>query len=217
MDHSANPPSHPELLDLLANEAAVHKFDMRWLLREIALSGTYQRSSLPPPGISEVPLNRLAVARLKPLGPEALAFSLAQATGLTNSERAGLGKNVNEAALYRRVSGQVAPLVRAFAGQAGAANEFEPTLDQALFLGNGPLLRGWLAPRTGNLLDRLNKLADVNALADEMYLSVLTRRPTDEERKELADYLKTPGKTRPAALQEYLWALLTSVEFRFNH
>src|SRR5262249_44921391 len=43
MDHSGNPPSHPELLALLADEAAAHKFDVRWLLREIALSKTYQR------------------------------------------------------------------------------------------------------------------------------------------------------------------------------
>jgi hypothetical protein len=40
--HADNPPSHPELLDLLASELAAHQFDMRWLLREIALSQTYQ-------------------------------------------------------------------------------------------------------------------------------------------------------------------------------
>jgi hypothetical protein len=217
MDHSANPPSHPELLDLLASEAAAHKFDLRWLLREIALSKTYQRGSTPSPSAAEAPANSLVVARLKPLAPEALGFSLAQATGLTDVERAALGKDPNEPALYRRLSGQVAPLIAAFAAQPGAAQEFEPALDQALFLANGPLLRGWLAPRTGNLADRLNKLADGNAVAEEMYLSVLTRRPTTEERKELADHLKTSGKSRPAALQEYLWALLTSVEFRFNH
>ena len=37
-DHSANPPSHPELLNLLANEFAAHKFDVKWLVREIAMS-----------------------------------------------------------------------------------------------------------------------------------------------------------------------------------
>jgi hypothetical protein len=217
MDHSANPPSHPDLLELLANEAAVHKFDLRWLLREIALSKTFQRGGTQPPGAAEAPVNSLAVARLKPLAPEALAFSLAQAAGLTDVERAALGKKANEPALYARLSGPVAPLINAFAGPPGSAQEFEPTLDQALFLANGPLLRSWLAPRTGNLADRLSKLSDVNAVAEEMYLSVLTRRPTDEERKELADHLKTSGKDRAAALQEYLWALLTSVEFRFNH
>src|SRR5262249_23541746 len=146
---------------------------------------TYQRSNTPSPGAAEAPANSLAVARLKPLAPEALAYSLAQATGLTDVERAGLGKKANEPTLHARLSGQVARLVTAFAAQPGTAQEFEPTLDQALFLANGPLLRGWLAPRAGNLADRLNKLTDFNSVAEEMYLSVLTRRPTAEERKEL--------------------------------
>ena len=50
-----------------------------------------------------------------------------------------------------------------------------------------------------------------------MYLSVLTRLPSDEERKDLTGYLKTPGKARATALQEVMWALMTSAEFRFNH
>jgi hypothetical protein len=216
MDHEGNPPSHPELLDLLADEVAAHKFDVRWLLRELALSKTYQRSSTPGESVGEVEPHSFAVANLKPLAPEALAFSLARAAGLTDAERAALGKSPTEAALYGRVSPQVAPLVTAFAGQPGSA-EFEPTLDQVLFLSNGPLLRGWLAPRPGNLVDRLSKLTDADAVAEEAYLAVLTRRPTAEERKELADHLKQPGKARVVALQEFVWALLTSVEFRFNH
>ncbi len=217
MSHDGNPPSHPELLDLLAAEVAAHQFDVRWLLRELALSQTYQRSSAPRDGGPVPKPETFAVAALKPLSPEALAFGLAQAAGLTDVERAALGKRASEAELYARVSRQVAPLVTAFAGQPGATQEFEPTLAQALFLSNGPLLRGWLAPRAGNLVDRLGKLSDAGAVAEEAYLSVLTRRPTEDERKELADHLNQPGKARAAALQEFAWALLTSVEFRFNH
>lgn len=41
--HTDNPPTHPELLDLLANEFAAMNFDMRAFLRELALSRAYQR------------------------------------------------------------------------------------------------------------------------------------------------------------------------------
>jgi hypothetical protein len=82
---------------------------------------------------------------------------------------------------------------------------------------NSPVLRGWLAPRNGNLVDRLGKLKDDGAVAEEVYLSVLTRRPTTEERNEVLAYLKTPNKARQSALQEIVWALVTSAEFRFNH
>ena len=43
MDHPANPPSHPELLDVLADDIASRKFDIRGFLRELALSDTYQQ------------------------------------------------------------------------------------------------------------------------------------------------------------------------------
>ena len=42
--HSDNPPSHPELLQTLADEFVAMRFDLREFLRQIALSDTYQRS-----------------------------------------------------------------------------------------------------------------------------------------------------------------------------
>ncbi|HEX4590700.1 MAG TPA: DUF1549 domain-containing protein, partial [Gemmataceae bacterium] len=49
-DHSDNPPTHPELLDRLADEFAAMKYDIRAFLKELALSKTYQRSFDLPPG-----------------------------------------------------------------------------------------------------------------------------------------------------------------------
>lgn len=215
-DHAGNPPSHPELLDVLVDEAVKHKFDLRYLLREIALSQTYQRSSSAKAGV-EVPPRSYAVAPLKPLAPEALAFSLHQATGMTDAERKALAKTLNETTLYTRVAPQVQPLITLFAGQPGVPQDFEPTLEQALAMANGPVLRGWLTTRGGALVDRMQLMKDVNAMTDELYLSVLTRKPSDDERKEITGYLSAAGKDRIAAIQEVVWALLTSVEFRFNH
>ena len=97
MDHSANPPSHPELLKLLADDIAAHKFDMRDFLRELALSQTYQRSSEQPSSDKEAEPTSYTVASLKPLTPEQLAWSLMQATGLTDAERQAVGQNAKEA------------------------------------------------------------------------------------------------------------------------
>jgi hypothetical protein len=217
MDHPANPPSHPELLALLADEAAATKFDVRHLLREIALSQTYQRSSEVPEHVNEPSPKSLAAARLKPLTPEQLAWSVMQATGFADAERKALGKGATEPALHGRLSAAGAPLVAAFAGPAGEAETggFEATLAQTLLLANGNLVRGWLAPRAGNLVDRLGKLTDSDAVAEELYLSVLTRRPIPEERRDVAEYLKKGD--RAAALQDLAWALIASAEFRFNH
>src|SRR5262249_21302536 len=40
-----NPPSHPELLDLLAREFVAHRFDLKFLVRAVIASRTYQLSS----------------------------------------------------------------------------------------------------------------------------------------------------------------------------
>lgn len=210
MDHPGNPPSHPELLDLLAQDIAARKFNMREFLREVALSEAYQRSSELPSGSVAKGASPFAAAVLKPLTPEQLAFSLMQATGVTDAARQALGKGATEAAVYGRLAGNVAPFVRAFGSPAGTAQSFDPSMDQALFLANGPTVRGWL--KGGGLLGRLKKLSG-DAVAEELYLSVLTRLPDAEERKEVSEYLaKSNGD-----VAELAWALLASTEFRFNH
>ena len=83
MWHAANPPSHPALLKLLADSLHEHGYDLRFLLRELALTKTYQRSSQSRRGAEAVNEDRFAVALLKPLSPEQFAWSMMQATGLT--------------------------------------------------------------------------------------------------------------------------------------
>jgi hypothetical protein len=219
LDHSENPPSHPKLLSLLADEFANGKYDIKHFLREVALSKTYQRSSELPKGVKEIPAESFAVANLKPLSPEQLAWSLMQATGVIDGQPLALGKRLNEQTLSASLSGYVVPFVKIFGGRPGQPETgyFRSTLEQTFFLTNGPLLRSWLTPRKGYLTDRLASLANADPVAEELYLSVLTRRPSADERKDIADYLKGRNRDRPAALQEIAWAVLASAEFRFNH
>jgi hypothetical protein len=104
-----------------------------------------------------------------------------------------------------------------FASRPGEAQDaFTATLDQTLFLKFSPTIRGMVAVRAGNLTDRLIKLADADALADELFMSVFSRRPTTDERHDVSDSLKGT-KDRTAAITELVWALVASAEFRFNH
>jgi hypothetical protein len=216
-DHSANPPSHPELLDVLADEFAAHKFDVKWFLREIALSKTYQRSSAAVPGAKELGPDRFAVAPLKPLSPEQLAYSVLQATGYADAERLALGANPDDTALHARLAPQAAPFITVFGGNPGQPEEkFAATLDQTLFLKHGGTIRNLIAQRPGSLLDRVMKLDDPSAVADELFISVLTRHPAPDERKDVVEALKAVPDRR-AALAEIVWAMIASAEFRFNH
>ena len=58
---------------------------------------------------------------------------------------------------------------------------------------------------------------DAGAIAEELYLSVLSRRPAPQEQKVIGDFLSRHEADRATALPELAWALLSAAEFRFNH
>ena len=123
-----------------------------------------------------------------------------------------------EESVHDQLQGNVAPFVRQFAAAAGQPQDaIEPTVHQALFLSNGRQVQSWLAASNGNLIGRLAAKADATAVAEELYLSLYSRRPSTEDRADVAQYLNERGKERVPALQELAWAMLTSTEFRFNH
>ncbi|WP_076350375.1 DUF1553 domain-containing protein [Paludisphaera borealis] len=246
--HGDNPPSNPELFDLLAERIAAMKYDVKAFLRELALTRAYQRSSEPPPDSSAelADPNRFVVFAVRPTSPEQLAWSTMEAVGYVagvrrevdqqldgvdprmkailalDAKRKALREAELEAAVYSRLAPNVGSFVNHFggvAGQAQEAAEATSTVDQALFVTNGEPVNGWLNPAHGWLVGRCAAMADASAVAEELYLSILSRRPTPDERAEVAAYLaaRSDPKERPAAVRELAWALLASTEFRFNH
>ncbi|MDA0284174.1 MAG: DUF1549 domain-containing protein [Planctomycetota bacterium] len=181
------------------------------------------------------------IAVVESLTPEQLGWSILEATGQVDRQRAAELAKLNkekplkpeeladtgklavrdqeaDTATYASLSKTVVRFVSLFGGDKGQPQDaFFATVDQALFFANGGEVRGWLAPSGENLAGRLLKLEDSAALAEELYLSVFTRRPSAEEIADISSYLEQRKEDRSAAVQEIAWALLTSVEFRFNH
>ncbi|HEY7154182.1 MAG TPA: DUF1549 domain-containing protein [Gemmataceae bacterium] len=205
--HGDNPSSHPELLDLLAREAVAQKYDIKSLLREIALSQTYQRSSILPPGQTTIDEATFLTAHEKRLSAEQLLWSVLEATG----EKERLTKTKGGIEVLKT------KFVKAFANAAREPEEeFAPALRSALFLLNDPALLDLLKPRPGNLVGRASKMTDDQAL-DELYLATRTRRPAAEEKAASLRYLTANAGRREAALGHLAWALLASTEFCLNH
>ena len=190
--------------------------------------------------LTQFETKQFATASLKPLSPEQLAWSMVQAVGLSAQLRAAAEAEINakmpltdavrndaaqmaaraqqiDAATFAKLQANAARFVELFGTGAGQPQAFFATADQALFFANDGQITGWLAPGGGNLTERLNKLTDPRALAEELYLSVLSRRPGEAEIAETTKYLAARGNDRSAAVQELAWALLASLEFRFNH
>src|SRR5947208_8786650 len=94
-------------------------------------------------------------------------------------------------------------------GGDATADSFSSTLDQTLFLKYGAAVRGLLSPRAGNLTDRLNKITNPDAVADELFAAALSRRPTADERADVAEALKRTTD-RAKTINELVWALVAS-------
>ena len=233
--HTDNPPSHPAVLDLLADEFQQHKYDVRWLLRELALTETYQRSSKlsADPDQSSDASAAFACGLLKPLSAEQFGWSSLVATGFSTvtmtAQEAAILKAEPEAAaskkedplwreetLHKALKPELDLVVTRFAGQGGQKTSFEATADQALFVINGANVEKWLKPKEGALTDRLQKLDSSELLAEELYISILSRSPTEIEIATVTNYLES-ASDRATAIREMTWALLSSAEFRFNH
>jgi hypothetical protein len=211
LHHAGNPPSHPELLDALAEGLARHDFDMRWLLRQITLSKAYQRSSIAADdAATKAQPQRYCVAFEKPLSSEQMLASLRQALGdgkpmvISNSDKLwAQWQTLFDKAL------------------ANPAREPEvghnPTVKAALFLMHDTTVLGWIKPVEGNLTARLLQHDDGGTLASELYFAVLSRPPSEEEQAAVRDYLASRPSQREAAVTNLVWSLIASNEFCANH
>jgi hypothetical protein len=200
LHHANNPASHPELLDLLADEFVSHKFDVKWLLRELALTATYQRSSVLP-AVNPSGAQYFAVALERRLSAEQLL-----AATLTAMD-----------ADAKRAEALRPKFLKAFANPPREPeDEIAPSLKAALFTRNDTGLLELFKPTAGNLVTRATKLDDT-AAAEELYLAILSRRPTAEERAAVQRLLAKHPQKRAEAVGRVAWALVASMEFGVNH
>ena len=211
VNHGGNPPSHPEVFDLLAREFVAHKFDIQWLLGELAQTQTYARSSQIP-GEKVPPPESFTVALEKRISAEQLLRNIWLATGDATQS--------SDSAEFAKAYDALRPkFLKAFANPAKEPEDsYNATVQGALFLLNDPDVEKLFEPTANNLVARLSQLSDVNQLADELFLTVLVRYPTADERAEVSSLLSSlSAERRPVAIRHLTWALVASMEFSVNH
>jgi hypothetical protein len=197
-----NTPSHPALFKALAEQLTAHRFDLKWLIRELVNSETYQlaseggsRDALPP---------WYERARVRPLSAEELVAAISTAAGLDAAGR----KRADDAMVY---------ILLYFGEPTNGRGDFQGSLSEHLFLNNSGQLRAMIQRRKGNLADTmLTSTEPWERRADRLFLSVLGRSPADGERKQFVAYLTSGGKAEER-VEEAIWVLLNTAEFRFNH
>jgi hypothetical protein len=211
----ANPPVHPELLDALARHFAKIKFDLRDLIRTIAVSETYALSSATVPG-NERDTRLFSHQLARPLTAHQMADALAQATDVANKFQ-GVARRVIDlpdpmtANTILDTFGRCPRTVTCASTPAPALS-----LRQALLLMGGDVIESRVSSLNGYLASALKLDLEPEELVENLYFRTICRPPTAEEQSHWAAELKQ-ASSRGDAAADLFWALLNSREFAFNH
>jgi hypothetical protein len=208
--HSENPPSHPELLEWLARDAIASGYELRRLIRGIALSETYARGSRWEG--ERTPQERwFAVAQVRPLTPMQMGMSLLVAS--QNPDVLGTDA-VQLLERWKLLESGAEGLAKHFP-QPG--DGFQVGVAEAMLFANNEGLLKALLEGDHTLTKRLVSEKDPARRADLATRAVLSRSARTEEVQAITKYIEERRDRLEAACQHVVWALMTSAEFRFNH
>ena len=208
--HSANAPSHPELLETLAGDLAASGYDLRRLARGIVMSRAYSRSSKyhsnPPEG------NLFAVAKLKPLTP----LQLATALKIAATDPASLdGKPEEIEKKFEELESSARGLAALL---AQPTDNFQIGVAEALLFSNGErIIKEYLTDTPGSTLGRVKTMTDAREAVEFLIKTAYGRSATAEEARALVAFVEKRRGREPEAYRQVLWAIVTAPEFRFSY
>jgi len=224
-----NPPSNPLLLACLERELIAGGYDLKRFYRVILNSSTYQFSPVPRanPGLSETNFGSYALRRLD---AEVLIDAINKITGSSDLYTSAIPEPFTyipaDVPAIAIADGSITSPFLALFGRSARATGMENERNnkvvpaQYLHLLNSSHIQRKLeqGPKLKALLDSGRKPSEI---AEELYLTILSRFPTADETKALEAYGR-PGragarvKTRDDWV-DIAWALINSNEFLFRH
>lgn len=208
-----NPPSHPQVLQLLADQLVAHDFDLTFLIRAIVGSNVYQRSSIHSHD-SQVEPELFAKAAVRGLSPEQFFDSLAEAVGFYQPYRRENPFVVDDNSPRGR-------FIELFRSDAESSVDHRTTILQALAMMNGEFVAEATSLRDSRTLRAVTEfpLMSQEERLETLFLAALARRPTADEQTVFLDYIRQADDTdaQATALTDVFWALLNSSEFLLNH
>ena len=218
-----NPASNPELLQFLSKELIESGFDQKHLIRLITNSITYQLSSDPRSVLNigtdltfarakvmRYPAEVIIDAAHKSMSIESEfsdSFKSKSAITMPGVDSVHLSKNPHENDKFLKIFGKPARLTNSDAERSN-----ETTLAQVFELTAGKTLNTILSHQENKIGQLLKNGKDDLEIIDELYWSILTRPPVDEEWSAFLSYLNLSSNRR-SALEDVAWSLLNAKEF----
>jgi hypothetical protein len=211
-----NPPSHPELLDGLAERFREQSFDLKELARWLVLSKPYALSSKTTPNnvrddpsLGEKP--KFTHFYLRQMQAEELYESLLTATQADQATRG------EEAA--KKKDAWLSQFVIAFGTDEGDdSTTFNGSIPQVLMMFNGDLIKNAVSTGKGGYLDAI-ATGPMNGAAkiETLYMAALARKPSTSELNVANRMVMARKGDMVGALQDVWWAVLNSNEFIIKH
>lgn len=216
-----NPPSNPELLDMLAKDLVKNGYRLKPLVRTILNSHTYQLASTGAPKQSEAaaePERYFIKAAVRMLSAEQILDAISSATGVADSFK---GYPPGTRALELAEGGVNHPFLQAFSKpvrdvSCECAREEDPSLPQMLHLLNNAGILAKVKSAQGRLAAQLRDGKDNAYLVEQIYLATLSRRPSAREADIVTRHISGLND-RAKGLQDLQYALINLGEFLLRH
>jgi hypothetical protein len=220
-----NPPSNPELLAFLEQELTAARFDLKHLFRLILHSKTYQLSSIPRSKHPEAAV-QFAQYPLRRLEAEVLIDALNQITGTTEKYSSAIPEPFTFIPeRYRSIALADASITSPFLEMFGRSprdtgleseRNSRLTAAQRLHLLNSSHIQRKIE-QSPKLLELIQSSTTPREIVEGLYLRILSRYPTEEELKVVAEYARSGTVARREVLVDVAWALVNSTEFLYRH
>jgi hypothetical protein len=220
-----NPPGNPELLAFLERELVAARYDLKHIYRLILNSETYQLSSVPGTDRPEAGAN-FAYYPLRRLEAEVLIDALDQITGATEQYSSAIPEPFtfvpeNQRSIALADASITSPFFETFGRpprDTGLESERNnrPTAAQRLHMLNSSHIQRKIEQST-KLRSLFQRKGGGGEVVNALYLTILSRYPTDEELKTVGAYYQSFVGNKGLALVDVVWALINSAEFVYRH
>jgi hypothetical protein len=223
-----NPPSNPELLAYLEKEMIDSGYDLKHLYRLILTSRTYQFSSMPRHTTPEAEAN-FASYPLRRLDAEVLIDAVNTVTGTTDLYTSAIPEPFTyipqDMPAIAIADGSItSPFLALFGRSARATGMLsernnKPVSSQWLHMLNSSHIQEKLDEsfRSSELKTVLDTRENPEEILDELYLRVLSRKPTPEEVEAALSYGANAKYKNRNDWVDITWSLINSTEFLYRH
>jgi hypothetical protein len=214
-------PSNPQLLEALTQDFIARGYDLKYLMRLIANSETYQLSSQYSGQWNPQWEPLFARKLVRRLWGEEVMDALAQSSGLlpnytVNSYKFNWAMQAPEPQAITRGNNVLSAFMPG--NRDDQDRKTDGAIQQGLAMMNDALVmtrtRASGTSTTGSLLAKYLGGTD-ETLVDTLYLTVLSRLPSNSEKATALSALRSGNRQQKA--EDLLWSLYNKVDFLFNY